>query len=333
MSGEFLTQEAADKMRISILGLDEPESMESAVGPDGVRPYEMGRQERIVRGRMPTLEIINERFGRYLRVGLFSFMRKNPEITVGPVKVQKYSDFIRNLAVPANLNVVNLQPLRGNGLFIFDPALVDTVIEAMFGGRNQYKSKVEGRELTPTESKIVKEMLNVVFAEYTKAWAPVHAIQPEMLRSEMYTQFANIANPSEIVVSTSFSIEIGACGGMFHICFPYSMIEPIRDALYSSMQGDQAEPDRRWTGSLRTQIENTKVELVADLASTTLSLRDIASMQVGDFIEFDIPKFVEARVGGVAIMDCKYGVKNGRYSLKVNDVYQERIEQTLVAVR
>lgn len=333
MSGEFLTQEAADKMRISILGLDEPESLDAAVGADGVRPYEMGRQERIVRGRMPTLEIINERFGRYLRVGLFSFMRKNPEITVGPVKVQKYSDFIRNLAVPANLNVVNLQPLRGNGLFIFDPALVDTIIEAMFGGRNQYKSKVEGRELTPTESKIVKEMLNVVFAEYTKAWAPVHAIQPEMLRSEMYTQFANIANPSEIVVSTSFSIEIGACGGMFHICFPYSMIEPIRDALYSSMQGDQAEPDRRWTGSLRTQIENTKVEIVADLASTTLSLRDIASMQVGDFIEFNIPEFVEARVGGVAIMDCKYGVKNGRYSLKVNDVYQERIEQTLVAVR
>ncbi len=329
MASEFITQEEADQMLAGTLGLDILEVKDDPADEDGVRPYEIGRQERIVRGRMPTLEIINERFSRHLRVGLFSFMRKNPEITVGSVKVQKYADFVRNLAVPTNLNVVALNPLRGHGLFIFDPGLIDTIVDALFGGKNQYKSKVEGRDFTSTEQRIISSMLNVVFDEYSKSWAPVYKIKPEYVRSEMHTQFANIANPSEMVVSTSFSIEIGSSGGTFHVCFPYSTIEPVRELLYSSMQGDQIEPDKRWSSTLERQVHNTEVELVATLTKTKVKLSDVANFRVGDILFLDIPETVEATVSGIPLVKCKYGTKNGKYSLKVQDVYTDKMELAL----
>lgn len=327
MASEFLTQEEADSILCRILGWDEDVSESAEEVHAGVRLYELGKQERMVRGRMPTLEIINERFGRNLKIGLFGFIRKNPEVTVGAVKVHKYADFIRNLAVPTNINIVNIHPFRGNSLFIFDPGLVDTAVDASFGGKNQFKSKIEGRDFTDTEQRIISSMLDVVFAEYAKSWAPVHKISPEYVRSEMHTQFANIANPSEMVITTSFSIEIGSSGGTFHICFPYSAIEPVREILCSSMQGDQVEPDDRWSNSLQKQVYRTEVEVVAKLAKTKVLLGDVSSLRPGDLVYIDIPEYVDAQVEGVPIMSCKFGARNGRYSLKVNEIYDEQIEE------
>src|SRR5690606_25113860 len=155
--------------------------------------YDLGRQERIVRGRMPTMELINERFARYLRIGLFNYIHRSTEISVGPIKVHKYSDFIRNLVVPTNLNLVQVKPLRGTGLVVLDPNLVFLVVDNMFGGDGRFHTRVEGRDFTPTEQRIIQGLLNVVFSEYEKAWKPVHEIKFEYMRSEMNTQFANIA--------------------------------------------------------------------------------------------------------------------------------------------
>ena len=315
MSQDFLSQEEVDALLKGVTGeVDEAPPEEEA---GGVKSYDLGRQERIVRGRMPTMELINERFARYLRIGLFNYMHRNTEISVGPVRVQKYSDFIRNLVVPTNLNLVQVKPLRGTGLVVFDPNLVFLVVDNMFGSDGRFHTRVEGRDFTPTEQRIIMGMLDVVFTEYEKAWKPVFEIDFEYVRSEMNTQFANIATPSEIVVAFTFTIELSGNSAEMHLCLPYSMIEPIRDVLYSTMHSEQAGNDQRWTSMLRKQLLTAEVELVAPLGGAELALGEVAKLKVGDIVPIDIGEVVSVKVDDVPLMSCRYGINHGQYALKV----------------
>ena len=318
MSKDFLSQDEVDALLKGVTG--EADEAGEAEATSDVRPYNLATQERIVRGRMPTLEIINERFARLLRVGLFNFVRRSPEISVGPVRIVKYSEFIRNLAVPASLNLVQIKPLRGNALFIFDPNLVFLVVDNLFGGSGQMHARVEGRDFTPTEQRIIRRMLAIVFEDLQKSWAPVHEVQFEYVRSEMKTQFANISTPNEVVVVTSFNIEFGAAGGEFHICIPYAMLEPIRDLLYSSIQGDHMEIDKRWVRLMSKQIQSADIELVVNLGQVQLTFEQLLKMKVGDVVGIEIPQPLIAEVDGVPVMECKCGVLNGQYALKVENL-------------
>ena len=288
---------------------------DEAVG--GVKNYDLGRQERIVRGRMPTMELINERFARLLRIGLFNYMHKGSEVSVGPIKVQKYSEFIRNLVVPTNLNLVTVKPLRGTALIVFDPNLVFLVVDSMFGGDGRFHTRVEGRDFTLTEQRIIQGLLAVFFAEYERAWKPVFEIKFDFVRSEMNTQFANIATPSEIVVAVTFTIELNGNAAEMHLCLPYAMIEPIRDVLYSTMHSEQAGSDKRWSGTLSRQLQLAEVELVVPLGASEVTLGDIINMKVGDILPIQVDQRVQAMVDGVPVMNCRYGVRNGQYALKV----------------
>ena len=331
MATDFLSQDEVDALLKGVTGeSDEPESTDD--GDGGVRVYNLGTQERIVRGRMPTLELINERFARYLRIGLFNYMHRTTEISVGPIRVQKYSEFIRNLVVPTNLNLVAAKPLRGTSLFVFDPNLVFLVVDNMFGGDGRFHTRVEGRDFTPTEQRIIRGLLNVVFTEYSRSWKPVYDISFEYIRSEMNSQFANIATPSEIVISTTFSLEFGGTAADMHICFPYSMVEPIRDLLYSSMQSDQLSSDQRWIVMLRKQLKDAEVEIAAQLASTTVTLGQILKMQTGDIIPISIPDKIVANVDNIPLMECRYGQQGGQYALKIERfVTMDNEEPTLGA--
>jgi flagellar motor switch protein FliM len=236
------------------------------------------------------------------------------------VRVLKYSEFVRNLVVPTNLNMVHIKPLRGTSLFIFDPNLVFLVVDNLFGGDGRFHMRVEGRDFTPTEQRIIQRMLEVVFSEYKKAWESVYQVEFEYIRSEMNTQFANIATPSEVVVVTTFNIELGSGGGDFHICMPYAMIEPIRDILYSSMQGERMEVDHRWAKLMTKQVQSAEVDLVANLGEAPVNLGQILNMKVGDVISLDIPEAIVAEVDGVPVLECNYGILNGQYALKVNKI-------------
>lgn len=325
MTKDFLSQDEVDALLKGVTG--EQDEAPAEVSTDGIRPYDLASQERIVRGRMPTMETINERFARLLRVGLFNFVRRAPEISVGPVKLQKYADFVRNLVVPTNLNLVQVKPLRGTALFIFDPSLVFLIIDNLFGGNGQFHTRVEGRDFTQTEQRIIQRLLNVVFAEMEKSWAPVHAVKYEYMRSEMNTQFANIATPNEVVVVTTFSLEFGSEGGEFHVCYPYSMIEPIRELLYSALQGEQMEVDKRWIRRLSQQVQSADVEIVVHMGYARLSIQQLLAMQVGDVIGLDIPQPLIAEVDGVPVMECKCGILNGQYALKVERMLATGAEQ------
>lgn len=326
MSQDFLSQEEVDALLKGVTG----EVDEAPAGEEGevdVKAYDVGRQERIVRGRMPTLELINERFARFLRIGLFNYMHRNAEISVGPVRVQKYSEFIRNLVVPTNLNLVQVKPLRGTGLIVLDPNLVFLVVDNMFGGDGRFHNRVEGRDFTATEQRIIQGLLGVIFSEYEKAWKPVFEITFEYTRSEMNTQFANIATPAEVIVAVTFNIEFSGASSEMHVCLPYSMVEPIRDVLYSTMHSDQVSSDKRWTSMLRRQLQKAELELVVPLGSRQITLGEIMKMKVGDIIPFPIADLVTVNVNDAPVMRARYGVREGQYALKIDSfVAQEEAE-------
>src|SRR5450830_702005 len=315
MADKFLSQDEVDALLKGVdgdLGDDKPESDAGAV-----RNYNMATQERIVRGRMPTLEIINERFARLLRIELFNFLRRTVEVSVGPVRITKYSDFVRNLVVPTNLNLVLMKPLRGTALMVFDPTLVFLAVDNMFGGDCRFHTRVEGRDFTQTEQRIIQRILNIVFEAYSKSWEPVYPVQFEYLRTKMNTQFANIATPNEVIVATTFNVEMGPASGEMHFCFPYSMLEPIRDILSSPLQGEVLGADKRWIKLMTQQVQAAEIEIVADLAQTKMQLGDVLNMKVGDVIPLNIAESIEAHVDGVPVMLCKYGMFNGQYALRV----------------
>lgn len=316
MAQDFLSQEEVDALLKGVTGeSDDTEHAEE--NTSGVRDYNLATQERIVRGRMPTMELINERFARYLRIGMFNYMHRNVEVSVGPIKVQKFSEFVRNLVVPTNLNLFISKPLRGTGLVVLDPNLVFLVVDNLFGGDGRFHTRVEGRDFTPTEQRIIQGLLKVTFDEYAKAWAPVQKLEFEYVRSEMNPQFANIATPSEVVVAASFTLEFGGSQAEMHFCFPYSMLEPIRDLLYSTMQSDQLSTDKRWITTLRKQLQGAEVEIAAQLGKAEISLGQILKLKAGDVIPINIPERIVAHVDNIPLIECRYGQQNGQYALKI----------------
>lgn len=317
MSESFLSQEEVDALLEGVTGESQTSSEVAAESGD-IRSYDMSSQERIVRGRMPTMEIVNERFARNFRVGLFNFVRRSPEISVGSVTVQRYSAFLRELAVPTNFNIVAMKPLRGNGLVVCEPALIFGVIDTLYGGVGKFQTRIEGRDFSATEQRVINRLVEVITTEYNKAWKGIYPLELEYQRSEMQPQFANVATPSEIVISTSFQLEIGEISGAIHFCFPYSTLEPIRDVLYSSTQGDSVEVDRRWVNVLTREIQAAEVTMVAELARADATVEQLLAMRVGDFIELDREPLIEVTVDGVPIFECQYGTHNAKYAIRID---------------
>jgi flagellar motor switch protein FliM len=317
MNQQILSQDEVDALLQGITG--ESQKIEQDDGPKpGIRDYNLAQQERIVRGRMPTMEIINERFARNIRIGLFHLIRKSPEVAVGGIKVQKYSAFLREIVVPTNFNIMAVRPLRGTGLIVCDPTLVFAVIDSLFGGAGKFHTRIEGRDFSATEQRIINRLVECIAEAYKRSWAGIYPIEMDYQRSEMQPQFATVATPSEIVVCCSFTLEIGDTSGSIHFCIPYATFEPIRDILYSSIQGDSSEPDRRWVKLLTQQIQSAQVPLVAELAHAPATVEQLLALKPGDFIELDLEPIIQAKVDGVPVFDCYYGTSNGKYSLRID---------------
>ncbi|MBH2016932.1 MAG: flagellar motor switch protein FliM [Burkholderiales bacterium] len=316
MNQQILSQDEVDALLQGITG--ESQKLEQEDAPkEGIRDYNLAQQERIVRGRMPTMEIINERFARNIRVGLFNFIRKSPEVSVGGIKVQKYSAFLREIVVPTNFNIMAVRPLRGSGLVVCDPTLVFAVIDSLFGGAGKFHTRIEGRDFSATEQRIIRRLVDVIGEEYKRSWQGIYPVELEYQRSEMQPQFANVATPSEIVVCCSFTLEIGDTSGTIHFCIPYATLEPIRDVLFSSIQGDSAEPDRRWVKLLTQQIQSAEVDLVAELAHAPATVEQLLALKPGDFIELDLEKIIQAKIDGVPVFEAYYGTSDNKYALRV----------------
>ncbi len=328
-TNDLLSQEEIDALLHGVDSGDVDTTPEADGDGTGARSYDFASQDRIVRGRLPTLEMINERFARHFRTSLFNMLRRSADISVAGVQMLKFSEFVHSLFVPTSLNLVKVSPLRGKGLCVLDPKLVFSVVDTFFGGTGRFHTKIEGREFTPTENRVVRLLLDVAFKDLHEAWKPVLPVHFEYVSSEVNPQFANIVSPSEVVVVASFHVDLENGGGDMYITLPYSMVEPIRELLDAGVQSDRGERDERWEESLREEMVGAQVELSSVLCNLELSLRDIAKLRKGDVIPIELPETVDVLAEEMPIFKGKLGSFEGNYAIKVDSWIKNRKRKPL----
>jgi flagellar motor switch protein FliM len=294
-----------------------------AAEPGTVKSYDLTSQDRIVRGRMPTLEMINERFARYTRISMFNLLRRSADVAVGGVQVMKFGEYVHSLYVPTSLNLVKIKPLRGTALFILDAKLVFKLVDNFFGGDGRH-AKIEGREFTPTELRVVRMVLEQAFVDLKEAWQAIMEVNFEYINSEVNPAMANIVGPSEAVVVSTFHIELDGGGGDLHVTMPYSMIEPVREMLDAGFQSDLDDQDERWVNALRQDVLDVDVPIGATVARRQLRLRDILHMQPGDIIPVEMPEEMIMRANGVPAFKVKMGSHKGNLALQVIEPIERR---------
>ena len=323
MGADLLSQDEIDALLHGVdSGAVETETPPPA--PGEARQYDFASQDRIVRGKLPTLEMINERFARTWRIGLFNLLRRSADLSVRGIDLVRFGEYMHSLQVPNNLNLVKMKPLRGTALIVYEPRLVYTVVDNFFGGNGKFHTRIEGREFTPTEMRVIQLLLKQTFADLVDAWAPVMPVDFEYLNSEVNPHFANIISPRDYIVVSRFHCELEGGGGEVHIALPYSMLEPIREQLDAGVQSDRIEKDESWTRAMHAQLQEAMVELSSVIARRQISLRELSRMKVGDIIPIDLLPAAPLHVEHMPLFSGEFGVHNGRNAIKVTQVHSAR---------
>jgi len=317
-NNEILSQEEIDALLKGISG-GEVET-ETAEAPSGIRSYDFTSQEKIVRGRMPSLDIINERLARAFRIALASDIRKIVEVVNVNVNITKFYNFLRSVPFPSSLNIIKLEPLRGFSLVVFDASMIFSLIEFYFGGSGKGYYKPEGREFTPIEQRIIHKVVMMFLESMEEAWKPVFPIKPHYIRSEMNPQFVTIVTPVDVVIETNFTLEIETRECRIMVCVPYSSVEPIKEKLYSAFLADTDEIDMKWIGRLKTQLKEAPVRIEAVLGKVTIDFQTLLNIQTGDIITLQkrVDEDIDVLVEGVKKFKGKFGTFKGNYAVKIS---------------
>lgn len=315
---DLLSQDEIDALLHGVDDVEE-EEVDSSEGGESTLEYDFSSQDRIVRGRMPTLEIVNERFTRHMRVSLFNMMRRSAEVSINGIQTTKFGEYIHTLFVPTSLNMVRFRPLKGTGLITMEARLVFILVDNFFGGDGRYHAKIEGREFTPTERRIIQMLLKLIFEDYKEAWAPVMDVSFEYLDSEVNPAMANIVSPTEVVVISSFHIELDGGGGDFHVSLPYSMLEPIRELLDAGVQSDKEDTDLRWSKALRDEMLDVEVGLSTHMMDLELSLDEVMNFKDGDIIPIDMPEHITVLIEDLPTFRAKLGRSRDNIALQITE--------------
>ena len=313
---DLLSQDEIDALLHGVDDVEE-EDAEGVESDGSAMEYDFSSQDRIVRGRMPTLEIVNERFARHMRVSLFNMMRRSAEVSINGIQMIKFGEYIHTLFVPTSLNMVRFRPLKGTGLITMEARLVFILVDNFFGGDGRYHAKIEGREFTPTERRIIQMLLKLIFEDYKEAWAPVMDVSFEYLDSEVNPAMANIVSPTEVVVISSFHIELDGGGGDFHVSLPYSMLEPIRELLDAGVQNDKEDTDLRWSKALRDEMMDVEVALSTHMMDLKLTLAYIMELEPGFVIPIEMPEHITVLIEDLPTFRAKLGRSREHVALKI----------------
>lgn len=310
-----------DEINALLHGVDEGEVDVNAEGATQiVRPYDLTSQEHVVRHKMPTLEMINENFARALRNNLFNLLRRNAEVNVTGTKIGKFSEYKHSLYMPTSLNLFKLRPLRGTAILAMDANLVFRMVDNFFGGTGR-EVKIESREFTPTEQRVVQMVLNQAYVDIVDAWKSVYKVELEPLRSEANPEVVNILSPSELIMISVFSVAFdGGGGGEIQLALPYKMIEPIRELLELGQRVDADEVDESWGESMRQDIMDARVEFGCRMFEQSITLRDVVDLEAGDVIPVDMPETVILKANGIPMFNTRIGVSNGNLALKIDSI-------------
>lgn len=314
---DLLSQDEIDALLHGVDDVEEEDIDEGGAGGGGMSDYDFSSQDRIVRGRMPTLELVNERFARHMRISLFNMMRRTAEVSINGVQMIKFGEYIHTLFVPTSLNMVRFRPLKGTGLITMEARLVFILVDNFFGGDGRYHAKIEGREFTPTERRIIQMLLKLIFEDYKEAWSPVMDVSFEYLDSEVNPAMANIVSPTEVIVISSFHIELDGGGGDFHVALPYSMLEPIRELLDAGVQSDREDTDYRWSKALRDEIMDVYVDLSTQMLEMDIPLRQIMDLKDGDIIPIEMPEYITVFIEDLPTYRAKLGRCRDNIALQI----------------
>ncbi|WP_272699739.1 flagellar motor switch protein FliM [Desulfovibrio sp. Fe33] len=315
---KILEQDEVDALLRGLSGGDVETETEIPEDDTGVVAFDLANQDRIIRGRMPVLEIVNDRFARLCTNALANTMRKRVDINPISIDMSKFGDFMRSLPVPTSISIFKMDPLRGNALLVVDSRLVFALVENFFGGAGS-QPKVEGRDFTPIEQAIVERVVKIALANMEESWKPVHEVHVEMVRTEVNPQFAAIVPPSDVVIVVTFEVELENAIGSLIVCLPYATMEPIRSKLHASFQSERLEVDHVWINRFKERLMETPVEMVVRLGRTTISGRQLLYLQEGDIIllDTDEDELLEAEVEGVRKFKGLPGRVKGNKSFKV----------------
>lgn len=317
---DILSQDEVDALLKGIAeGEIETEKLEEA---SGVKVYDFTGQEKIVRGRMPSLDIANERLARNFRLSLSAAIRHMVDVTNVNVNITKFYDFMRGIPFPSSINVFKMEPLRGFGLLVFDAPMIFSLIEYFFGGTGKGYYKPEGREFTPIEQKIIHKVVLMFFNDMEEAWKPVYPIKPTYVRSEMNPQFVTIVTPVDVVIKVEFILEIEGKQCKAFLCIPYGSVEPIKEKLYSAFSADRDELDIKWLERLKESLRETPVILQGVLGTTSLTVQEVLQLQEGNVLILDkrAEDDVDVVVEGVPKFKGKFGVSRGGQALRITRV-------------
>jgi flagellar motor switch protein FliM len=284
-------------------------------------PYDFSNQDRIIRGRMPTLEVLNDFFARSLRNPLTLVLRKSLEVTPQKLVLMKYGEFTRTLPLPCSIHVFKMPPLRGNGVLVLDPKLVFSFVDIFLGGTGRMNFRIEGRDFTSIESKLIMKVVNMVFSELEKVWSSIHPVSFQYLRSEFNPQFATIVPPTDLVLTIPFALEMEQTTGLITLCIPFSSLEPIKAKLYSGFQTDPLEFDHSWVRKLVDQLRTAEVEMVVELGKASVSTESLLQLKAGDVLplEKDVFEPLTAKVQEVPKFLGKAGIYGNNKAFQIDD--------------
>ncbi len=318
---QVLSQEEVDALLRGVSDGEIETEVEYSGDESGIVTYDLTSQERIIRGRMPTLDIINQRFSRLFRNALSAALRKVLDVAAVSTDTVKFGEFVKSLPVPASLHIFKIEPLRGFALLVAESKLVFALVDTFFGGTGEGKMKIEGRDFTTIEQRMIKKVVLMVLEDLESAWKPVHNVKMSFVRSEVNPQFAAIVPPTDVVVVVMFEIELDSISGTLTVCLPYSTIEPIIGKLRAGFQSDQLEVDQAWIKRLRDRLSEAVVEVVVELGETLIPSATLVNMKPGDVIplDSDVDSELTIRVAGISKFRGKPGAVKGNRAVRITD--------------
>jgi flagellar motor switch protein FliM len=326
MGEQILSQVEVDALLKGLSNGEIATGADKAVPTGDVVPYDFEHQTRTIKGKMPTLEMINEKFCRNVRNPLFGLLRKTVDVVPDGIETMQYGDFLQNLQVPASLNVFQLNPLRGYALLSISSDLAFVLVDHYFGGDCRFHVRIEGRDFTNVEQTVIKRVVDIIFKEMDNVWRAVYPVEHKFARSEMNPQFVNIVAPSELVVVYSFKMEVESSTESFSFCVPYSILEPIKDKLYGVHQGEIDAIDKTWSENLRSQINYVPLTISVEIGSAEISVSDVLNLKVGDVIQLNdkVKDPVRVFVEGKGKYWGRAGVADNNYALQIVSVINGR---------
>ena len=319
---QILNQDEVDALLRGLSGGEIETETDVPEDDDGIVVFDLSNQDRIIRGRMPVLEIINDRFARLASNAMANALRKRVDVNPVSIDMSKFGDFMRSLPVPTSINIFKMEPLRGNALMVVDTRLVFALVENLFGGSGSVP-KVEGRDFTPIEQAIITRVVRLLLKNMEEAWKPVHDVKIELSRSEINPQFAAIVPPSDVVVVITFEVELENAIGQMVVTLPYATIEPIRSKFYAAFQSERLELDHAWVSRFKERLMEVPVKVNVILGHTEITGRQLLNLEIGDILllDTDEDELLEAKVEGVPKFYGEAGFVKGNKAFQVKKEY------------